>query len=157
MRSIRVGDKAPEVSQPDQNGQMVSLAQVRGHKAVVLFFYPADESPICTKEACAFRDAYQEFTEAGAMVIGISADSLDQHQSFASHHRLPFHLLSDADGGLRQAFGVPKSLGLLPGRVTYVIDRQGVVRHLFSAQLAADRHVQEALQTVRSLADQAED
>ena len=152
MKSINIGDQAADFSQPDQNGRLVSLADFRGEKAVVLFFYPADESPICTKEACGFRDAYQEFTDAGAVVIGISADSLEKHRSFASHHRLQFHLLCDADGSLRKAFGVPKSLGLLPGRVTYVIDTQSIVRHLFSGQLAADRHVQEALQTVRDLA-----
>ncbi len=148
MKRITVGDKAPDFSQRDQNGQLISFAEFRGKKSVVLFFYPADESPICTKEACAFRDAYQDFTDAGAVVIGISADSLDKHQRFSANHRLPFHLLSDTDGSLRKAFGVPKSLGLLPGRVTYVIDPVGTVRHLFSAQLAADKHVQEALKTL---------
>lgn len=152
MTKIAVGDRAPDFSKPDQNGQQISLADFCGEKAVVLFFYPADESPICTKEACAFRDAYEDFTDAGAIVIGISADSMESHQLFASHHRLPFHLLSDDDGSLRGAFGTPKSMGLLPGRVTYVIDREGVIRHVFSAQLAADRHVQEALGTVREIA-----
>ena len=147
MKRIAVGDQAPDFSQPDQNGQQICLADYREGKTVVLFFYPADESPICTNEACAFRDAYQNFTDAGAVVVGISADSIDSHQSFAANHRLPFHLLSDADGRLRKAFGVPKSLGVLPGRVTYVIDPQGIVRHVFSAQLAADKHVQEALAT----------
>ncbi len=151
MSRVKIGDQAPDFSKPDQKGQQISLADFREGKTVVLFFYPADESPICTREACAFRDAYQDFTDAGAVVIGVSADSIDSHQSFAANHRLPFHLLSDVDGRLRKAFGVPKSLGLLPGRVTYVIDPQGIVRHLFSAQLAADKHVQEALATVRGI------
>jgi peroxiredoxin Q/BCP len=118
---------------------------------VVLFFYPKDGSPVCTKEACAFRDAYEDFVEAGAVVIGISGDSASQHQVFASNHQLPFMLISDSDGNARRAFGVPKSLGLLPGRVTYVIDREGIVRHIFSAQFSADRHVKEALQIIRTL------
>jgi len=152
MKRIARGDPAPGFSLPDQNGKQLSLDDFLGKKAVVLFFYPADESPICTREACAFRDAYEDFTDAGAVVIGISSDSLENHQQFASHHRLPFHLLSDRDGSLRAAFGIPPTLGLLPGRVTYVIDSEGVVRHLFSSQLSAARHVQEALATVREIA-----
>ena len=118
---------------------------------MVLFFYPKDGSPVCTKEACAFRDAYEDFVEAGAVVIGVSGDSEAQHQAFASNHRLPFTLVSDADGSVRKAFGVPKSMGLLPGRVTYVIDSEGIVRHVFSSQFAADRHVKEALEVIRKL------
>ena len=118
---------------------------------MILFFYPKDGTPVCTKEACAFRDAYEDFVEAGAVVIGVSGDSAARHQAFASNHRLPFVLVADADGKARRAFGVPKSLGLLPGRVTYVIDKEGIVRHVFSSQLAADRHVQEALEVVRRL------
>ena len=123
----------------------------RGKKAVVVFFYPKDGTPVCTKEACAFRDAYEDFVEAGAVVIGVSGDSATRHQAFASNHRLPFVLVSDKDGKARRAFGVPKSMGLLPGRVTYVIDREGIVRHLFISQFAADRHVQEALDAIREL------
>jgi peroxiredoxin Q/BCP len=151
MNRITVGDKAPDFSQPDQHGEQLSLSDFKGKNAVVLFFYPADESPICTKEVCAFRDAYQDFVDVGAVVIGVSADTLAKHQRFAAKHRLQFHLLSDADGRLRRAFAVPKSLGLLPGRVTYVIDRGGYIRHMFSAQLAADQHVQEALKTIREV------
>ena len=89
--------------------------------------------------------------QAGAVVIGVSGDSPERHQSFASGHRLPFLLLSDEDQSLRKAFGVPKTLGLLPGRVTYVIDRDGTVRHTFNSQLFADRHVTEALHIVQEL------
>jgi peroxiredoxin Q/BCP len=154
MKSIVVGDKAPEFSRPDQNGETISLESFRNQNSVVLFFYPADESPICTREACAFRDAYEDFIEAGAVVIGVSPDSSESHEHFASRHRLPFHLLSDKDGSLRKAFGTPKSLGFLPGRVTYVIDPEGVVRHFFVSQLTADRHVQEALATVKRIAEE---
>jgi hypothetical protein len=97
---------------------------------VVLFFYPKDGSAICTKEACAFRDAYGQFAEAGAVVIGVSGDSAERHSAFAARLNLPFYLVSDADGSIRKAFGVPKTLGLLSGRVTYVIDKEGVVTRI---------------------------
>ena len=153
MASIAVGDRAPEFTLPSQTGAQVSLADYRGTKAVVLFFYPKDGTAVCTKEACSFRDAYEDFVQAGAVVIGVSSDAVESHQAFASGHRLPFLLLADVDGSLRKAFGVPKTLGLLPGRVTYVIDKEGVVRHVFSSQFSADRHVSEALAVVRRLAE----
>ncbi len=110
-----------------------------------------DGTAVCTKEACSFRDAY-EVCPSRAEVIGVSSDSAKKHQAFASGHRLPFLLLSDAGGELRKAFGVPRTLGFLPGRVTYVIDKDGVVRHVFNSQFAADRHISEALAVVRQLA-----
>ena len=151
MSRIDVGDAAPELTLSTQSGEQITLADYRGEKAVVVFFYPKDGTPVCTKEACAFRDAYEDFVEAGAVVIGVSGDSATRHQAFASNHRLPFVLVSDKDGKARRAFGVPKSMGLLPGRVTYVIDREGIVRHVFISQFAADRHVQEALDAIREL------
>ena len=151
MSRIDLGDPAPELTLTTQSGEQISLAQYRGKNAVVLFFYPKDGTPVCTKEACAFRDAYEDFVEAGAVVIGVSGDSADRHEAFAANHRLPFVLVSDTDGLARRAFGVPKSMGLLPGRVTYVIDKDGIVRHIFSSQFAADRHVQEALDWIRKL------
>ncbi len=153
MSGIKVGEVAPDIHGIDQGGQVVQLSQFRGQRTVVLFFYPADESPICTKEACSFRDAYETFVSAGAEVIGVSGDSLDKHRQFASRHQLPFHLLVDTDGEIRRALGVPRSLGLLPGRVTYVIDSAGIVRHIFSSQFSSDRHVQEALEMVRQLSE----
>jgi thioredoxin-dependent peroxiredoxin len=152
MATLNIGDRATDFSLPSQEGKDVSLADYRGKSAVVLFFYPKDESPICTKEACSFRDAYEDFVKAGAVVIGVSSDSAESHQAFADHHRLPFLLLADADGSLRKAFGVPKSLGILPGRTTYVIDKEGIVRLIFNSQLSAAEHVAEALKTVRQLA-----
>lgn len=151
MSGLKKGDQAPEFSASNQRGEQVRLSDFLGKQPLVLFFYPADESPICTKEACAFRDAYQDFLTAGAAVLGVSRDGSDKHQRFVERHRLPYDLLCDADGRLRDSFGVPKSLGLLPGRVTYVIDQQGVIQHQFSAQLAADKHVQEALRVLRQL------
>ena len=153
MKPIQIGERAPAFTAQAHDGQQDSLADFEGKSVVVLYFYPKDDTPVCTKEACAFRDAYEEFVRAGAVVIGVSSDSADRHQAFASGHQLPFLLLPDEDGSLRKAFGVPKSLGIFPGRVTYVIDREGVVRHVFNSQFSADRHVAEALQIVTKLAE----
>lgn len=125
------------------------LGQFLGQKWVVLFFYPKDGTPICTREACQFRDAYEDFVAAGAEVLGVSGDSPDRHRQFAGTHRLPFRLLSDPDGLMREAFGVPKTLGLFPGRVTYVIDKDGIVRFVFRSQFHAAKHVSEALRVLR--------
>jgi thioredoxin-dependent peroxiredoxin len=150
--SIAVGDKAPDFKLRDQNGKEVSFADFRGKKAVVLYFYPKDETPGCTKEACTFRDSYEDFSKAGAEVIGVSGDSVGKHKSFAEHHRLPFTLLADEGNRLRKAYGVPATLWILPGRVTYVIDKSGVVRHVFDSQLQAAKHIEEALGVIKSLA-----
>lgn len=151
MPRIDVGDAAPDLELLNQDDEKFRLDDYRGKNAVVVFFYPKDGTPLCTKEACVFRDAYEDFVDAGAVVIGISGDSAERHQAFASDHRLPFALVSDTDGNARRAFGAPKSMGLLPGRVTYVIDKEGFVQHVFSSQLAADRHVTEALEVIRRL------
>jgi thioredoxin-dependent peroxiredoxin len=120
-----------------------------GTKPVVLFFYPKDDTPGCTKQACAFRDDYEEFGKLDAEVIGVSSDSVDSHGRFASKHDLPFTLLSDEGGKVRKLYGVKNSFGLFPGRVTYVIDEGGVVRHIFSSQLGVEKHVEEALQALQ--------
>jgi thioredoxin-dependent peroxiredoxin len=148
---LQNGDSAPDILLRVFNGESLQLSDLYHSRPVVLFFYPKNNTTICTKEACAFRDAYQDFVDAGATVVGVSGDSAASHQQFADQHRLPYLLASDEDGALRRVFGVPKTLGLLPGRVTYVIDREGVVRHVFSAQLAADRHVREALSAIARL------
>lgn len=151
MSKVQVGDHAPEFTWSTHTGEQVRLSDFRNEKVVVLFFYPKDGSAICTKEACAFRDAYDQFAEAGAVVVGVSGDSAERHSAFATRHSLPFHLVSDTDGSLRRAFGVPKTFGLLPGRVTYVIDRDGIVRLVFSAAMTASRHVSEAIKAVGEL------
>lgn len=151
MNPIQVGDQAPEVILATHEGQRIRLADFRGKQAVVLFFYPKDNTRVCTTEACSFRDSYREFTEAGAAVFGISGDSRESHQGFANSHKLPYPLVADEDGSLRRAFGVPKTLGLFPGRVTYVIDRQGIVRIVFNSLLRGEKHVDEALRVVRQL------
>lgn len=147
---VQVGDVAPDFTLPAQSGAPVSLEDFLGKKDVVLYFYPKDNTSVCTAEACAFRDSYEIFKDAGAEVIGISSDSVESHQQFATAHLLPFILLSDADGMIRKRYGVPTAFGL-PGRVTYIIDRQGIVHHIFFSQFTSEKHVTEALQTLQSL------
>ena len=145
---IRVGEKAPDFTLPSQAGEMVRLGDFLG-KLVVLFFYPKDNTLGCTKEVCAFRDDFEQFGKLDAEVIGISSDSVESHRAFAQKHGLPFALLSDEGGKVRKLYGVPNTLGLFPGRVTYIIDEQGVVRYIFSSQLGVERHVQEAINALR--------
>ncbi len=149
--SIKVGDKAPDFALPSQMGDNVTLSEFFGKKNIVLYFYPKDETPGCTREACNFRDSYEEFTNLGAEVLGISGQSVESHKSFASHYGLPFILLSDKDNKIRKLYGVPSSMGLIPGRVTYIIDKKGVVRHIFSSQTQTQRHVEEAKNTLIEL------
>jgi len=144
-----VGRPAPAFTLPDQDGNEVSLADFRG-RWVVVYFYPADDTPGCTAESCSFRDSHEDFLDAGAVVIGISGDSVDSHRNFADKHQLPFTLLADEHGTVRKAFGTRKTLGLLPGRVTYVIDPDGVVRRVFSSQFRPTKHIGEALAVIRA-------
>lgn len=150
--SLNTGDKIPFFTLPDQNRKSFSVESLRTKKALVIYFYPKDETAGCTKQACAFRDHYQDFQDAGAEVIGISSDSEESHGSFVDHHNLPFVLLSDKDGELRKQFGVPPSLlGLLPGRVTYIVDKQGIVKYIFNSQIRIEKHITEALRVLKEL------
>ncbi len=136
---------APDFSLPDETGSMVSLSDFVGQKNLVLFFYPKDDSPGCSAQVCAFRDSYEAFGEAGAEVIGISSDSVESHARFRERKHLPFRLLSDEGGRVRRKYGVPSTFGLIPGRVTFVIDRQGLIRYSFNSQFDIARHVRESL------------
>ena len=149
--AVKVGDKAPDFTLPSQMGDSVTLSEFFGKKNIVLYFYPKDESRGCTAEACTFRDSYQELTNLGAEVVGISGQSIESHKSFATHHGLPFILLSDEDNKVRKLYGVPSTMGIIPGRVTYVIDKQSIVRHIFSSQTQTQRHVEEAKRTLEEL------
>lgn len=148
---LAVGDRAPGFRLPDGNGGYIGLEDFQGKKNIVLYFYPKDFTRGCTAEACSFRDSYEAFTDLGAEVIGISEDNQESHKAFAEHHRLPFILLSDLDGSIRKAYGVKKTLGLFPGRVSFVIDKKGIIRHVFSSQARATAHVGEALNVLKSL------
>jgi peroxiredoxin Q/BCP len=146
-----VGDRVPEFRLPDQNGREVNLSDLLGKGPLVIYFYPGDETPGCTKEACSFRDAYEDLRDAGADVIGISSDPVGSHREFARHHRLPFVLLSDQGGTVRRKFKVPRTLGIIPGRVTYVIDKNGIIRYVFSSQFKAEAHIRKALEYIREM------
>jgi len=150
MAAIKVGDRVPNFSLPSQTGTTVNISDLIGKKSLVIYFYPKDDTPGCTAESCAFRDSYEVFTDAGAEVIGISADSPQSHQQFAQKYNLPFTLLSDSDNRVRKLFGVPSTLFVLPGRVTYIIDQEGIVRHIFDSMLDFKAHVTESLNTIKS-------
>lgn len=149
--AIKVGDKAPDFTLTSATGEKVSLKDFYGKKSVVLYFYPKDDTPGCTAESCAFRDSYEVFKEIGAEVIGVSGDSPESHRQFARKYNLPFILLSDTDNKLRQLYGVPATLFILPGRVTYVIDKEGVVRHIFDSMMNFKGHVEAALKTLKAI------
>ena len=155
MEKIDVGSKAPDFDLQNQNGDQVKLADFLGKKNIVLYFYPKNETPGCTKEACSFRDQYEDFQEIGAEVIGVSADSIKSHQKFASNRRLPFVLLSDPKNKTAKKYGVGGALfGLLPGRETFVIDKQGVIQHRFRSQFQIDNHISDALDVLKKLDSQ---
>lgn len=145
---VSVGDSAPDFKLPSNLRGEVSLSEFRGNKNVVLYFYPKDETQGCTKEACAFRDTYEQFMRRGAEVLGVSSDTVDSHKKFAERHGLTFPLLSDTDGRVRKLYGVPSTLGFIPGRVTYVIDKGGIVRGMFNSQIRAEAHITEALKAL---------
>jgi len=148
---VKVGDMAPDFTLPSNKGESITLSKFFGKKNIVLYFYPKDESRGCTREACSFRDNYEVFKELGAEVMGVSSQDVESHKSFASHHNLPFILLSDVDNKVRKLYGVPSTLGVLPGRVTYIIDKKGIVRHIFSSQFQPQKHIDEAINVLKKL------
>jgi thioredoxin-dependent peroxiredoxin len=152
MNEIKIGSSIPSFKLPDQNGNLFDINSVLGKKNLVIYFYPKDDSPGCTKEACAFRDQFEVFKEADAVIIGISGQSVESHKEFAEKHRLSFTLLSDEGNKIRKKFGVPSDfLGLLPGRVTFVADKTGKVIYVFNSQTQATKHVDEALSILKKL------
>ena len=152
MNKLKKGDKIPNFELYDQNGKLFRFIDQPGNKNLVIYFYPKDDTPGCTAEACGFRDHFEEFTNYGCHVIGISSDNTESHKHFAEKHQIPFTLLSDPDNMVRKKFGVPKStLGMLPGRVTYITDKHGIIRHIFNSQLRASQHVKEALHILKQL------
>ncbi|XP_045816810.1 peroxiredoxin Q, chloroplastic [Trifolium pratense] len=148
---VTKGTKPPPFTLKDQDGKTVSLDKFKG-KPLVLYFYPADETPGCTKQACAFRDSYEKFKKAGAQVVGISGDDSASHKAFATKYRLPFTLLSDQGNKVRKEWGVPGDFfGSLPGRETYVIDKNGVVQLVYNNQFQPEKHIDETLKLLQSL------
>lgn len=148
--ALKVGDKMPLFTATDSNGQLFDVSNFAG-KSLVIYFYPKDDTPGCTIQACTFRDQYEEFKTLGAEVIGISSDDETSHKKFASRYKLPFILLSDGGKKLRRLFGVPNDLlGLIPGRVTYVIDKEGIIRLVFNS-MSSKIHIDKALQILKKI------
>jgi peroxiredoxin Q/BCP len=148
--ALQIGDKIPFFVATDSNGNSFEAKDYLG-KPLVIYFYPKDDTPGCTIQACTFRDQYQDFKDLGGEVIGISSDSVQSHQKFIKRYKLPFILLSDFDKKIRNAFGVPNDLfGLLPGRATYVADKKGIIQLVFDST-SAKIHIQKALQILKRM------
>ncbi|MCF6167878.1 MAG: peroxiredoxin [Lutibacter sp.] len=150
MKKIEVGDKVPSFTLNDENGNLFTVDNTMG-KPMVIYFYPKDDTPGCIKEACKFRDEFEQFKDVNALVIGISADNVASHKKFKEKYNLPFTLLADINNEVRQLFGVPKSMIFLPGRVTYVIDKKGIVQYIFNSQFKAEKHIENALKKLREI------
>jgi thioredoxin-dependent peroxiredoxin len=148
--AIKVGDTAPDFTLLNQSGVSVNLKDYSG-KAVVLYFYPKDDTPGCTAESCAFRDQYEVFKSAGAEVIGISGDSPESHKTFAAKYQLPFTLLSDKGDKIRNLYGAKTMMGLVPGRVTYIIDANSKIKYIFDSMFNFKGHVEEALKVLEGM------
>jgi thioredoxin-dependent peroxiredoxin len=152
MKKVEIGSNIPAFTLKDQNGNLFDINSVIGKKNLVIYFYPKDDSPGCTKEACYFRDQFDVFNEADALIIGISGQSVESHKKFAEKYRLTYTLLSDEGNKIRKLFGVPTNFfGLLPGRVTYIVDKTGKVIYLFDSQINATQHVDKALEILKQL------
>jgi peroxiredoxin Q/BCP len=149
--ALKVGDVIPNFKTLDSNGDVFDSSTIVGVKPAVFYFYPKDNTPGCTTQACSFRDQYEDFKDLGAEVIGISSDNIQSHQNFIEKFNLPFILLTDTDKKLRDLFGVkPNLFGLLPGRVTYVVDKNGVVQMIFDGFVASN-HIPKALETIKKI------
>ncbi|HPH83549.1 MAG TPA: peroxiredoxin [Flavobacteriales bacterium] len=146
---LKAGELAPDFEMADQNERAIRLSDYKGKKNVVLFFYPKDFSPVCTLEACCFRDQYELFQSLDTEVIGVSADGVISHAHFAAKYDLPFPLLSD-EGDLRSLYSISKTLGFVHGRITFVIDKKGVIIEVIASVFDATRHVEDALNRVRT-------
>ena len=147
--NLKIGDRIPSFSLKDQNGNIRASDKV--NKSLVLFFYPKDDTPGCTIEACGFRDKYDLFKILGAEVWGISNDSSQSHLRFANKNKLQYPLLSDQNNFLRKQFGVPKTLGFIEGRVTYIINSEGIIKHIFEDLLNGPAHIKEAIKALKKL------
>lgn len=153
--ALKIGDNCPSFSLPNQHGNTVTIDELIGSKILIVYFYPKDDTTGCTKEACAFRDSYEDLKDLGCEVIGISSDSIEDHKKFAESHRLSFTLLADSKKAVRKLFGVPSSLfGLIPGRVTYVIDKQGKINQVFNSLTDTQGHINAAVAAVQLLKQQ---
>ena len=152
---LRPGARAPDFTARLDDGSDFDLAALRGQKNVVLYFYPKDFSQGCTKQACSFRDSYAAVQGYDAMIIGVSRDSEASHAAFKSEHGLSFPLIADPDGRIHDLYDVRTALPLIRPRITYVIDKQGVIRFAFRHDIAIGRHLTDTLAALESLASPA--
>lgn len=150
---LKVGDRAPDFTGLSDEGGKISLSEKLKEGPVVLYFYPKDETPGCVAEACSFRDRWDEITKLGAIVLGVSSDSLESHRKFKSNRKLPFTLISDESKDIRKAYGATGTL--IPPRITYVIDKSGIIREVYNSQINASNHVEVALKALRSLSSES--
>ena len=146
---LETGDLVPRFSLYDQNGKLFNLSNEIGKHILVIYFYPKDESMVCTKEACAFRDSFNEFTKAGAIVVGINAGTVASHKAFQQHYNLPFTLLSDPDNKVYDMFGVKKKL-FFSGRETFVVDMKGKIVYQHEAMMQGKEHADDALAYIKA-------
>ncbi len=142
--TLNIGDKIPLFTLKDQNGTDIDIRHYVGKNKLVIYFYPKDESGVCTKEACAFRDSYKHFEDAGAVVIGINSGSVESHRKFEEHHHLNFTLLSDPDNKVLKLFGI-KNVLFLTGRETFVVDESGKIKFRYRGFLNGNAHVEETM------------
>lgn len=148
-KKIKIGDKIPSFTLKDQNGSDFIMENYLGMTSIVIYFYPKDDTPGCTKEACGFRDAFADFRDLNATVVGVSADDVKSHKEFVEKYNLPFTLLSDTENIVRKLFGVPASMfGMIPGRVTYIVNNEGIVTHIYDNMFNAEGHIKEALKAL---------
>ena len=147
---LKLGDQIPDFSLSDQLGVSRSNKQAKG-RPLVLFFYPKDDTPGCTIEVCGFRDKYDLFKILGANVCGVSQGSEESHFIFSNKNKLQYPLLCDLDNKLRQEFGVPRFLGMLDGRVTYIIDSKGIICHIYEDLLDGSAHMKEAIKVLKGI------
>jgi peroxiredoxin Q/BCP len=146
--ALKVGDKLPNFKAKDTNGNLFDSQDYTGKQALVIYFYPKDETKVCTAQACSFRDNYEEFKDLGAEIIGISADSVQSHFKFKSKFNLPFILLSDNDKKLRKLFGVENDFLIIPGRQTFVVDKNGFIIMVFNS-MSGTIHIEKALKVLK--------
>jgi peroxiredoxin Q/BCP len=146
---LKEGDKAPDFTLKQQDGKDVTLSKEWAKGIVVLYFYPMDDTPGCTKEACAFRDLYQDFKNAGAEVLGVSVDDAASHKKFQEKHKLPFILLADTEKKVTELYDVKNFIGKAK-RVTFVIDTAGIIKKIYP-DVNVGTHGQEVLAYVKSL------
>ena len=149
-KSLTVGDAVPDFTLKDQNGKTFNMKDEIGKHILVIYFYPKDESMVCTKEACAFRDSFNDYVKAGARVIGINGGTVESHKQFEQHYKLPFLLLSDPNNKVYKRFGVRKQF-FMSGRQTFVVDIKGKIAFSYAAMLSGAEHSNQALAVVKSL------